>query len=752
MAAVSAASSRRPFSLRYLVSAIVTLLALAAALTQVDPGAFFATAAKMPATNLVAVGLLFLAGALISAGRLICVATDLGYPMRARDALAALSIGQIAGTLFFQVVGQVLARSAILGRRGMPVAGTILLTGYERFAALAVSLGFATIGGWHLFGQVSIDLQAGGAVFVKLLGGGAITLAAGAMLAWGGSALAFARAKIRPGTVWRLGRILLLSIAIQLATMAAYIAAAVGLVPDIGMGRIAAAAAIVMLAASLPISLAGWGIRELSAIYTLGIIGFDREEALVVGVVIGTVSLVVMIVLAAVSMIPGAARKPVSSISPDIATDPATLLAWCIPVLAATAIFFQVHVPLSASALNVNLADPIAITGGALFVFGMVRNRMWPAWRLPGLNAHVVVATIVLILAFLHGVVSFGWTSWAFTNKLTGWFILLAYGATGALIVTHAGKDGLDMLLRTFAAAAVGIVVLDTGLYAARIVGAPIPLEVLSARIDGFSQNPNALAFLLLLACGAIVATFRQARMQAVLLGIVLIGLWLAGSRAAFGALVAVALAAILTKALSIRTFVLAALGAAASILVIDQLREIIEAVLLALRWILALLGQFLGTGFPAPALELPASPSVSVLAFMNQGVEVSNVERWESIRGGWEMFGASPLFGAGLGAFVESYFQAHGKPLLIHSTPIWLLAEAGAIGFLAFAAPFIRMLKYEIRYAPHDGARAFIIITLVAFAVMSQVHEMLYQRALWLLLGAALACAPKPRAQTMSA
>jgi len=732
--AVYTASSRRPFSLRYLVSAVITLLALAAALTQVDLGAFFATAAKMPARNLVAIGLLFLAGALISAGRLICVATDLGYPMRARDALAALSIGQIAGTLFFQVVGQVLARSAILGRRGMPVAGTILLTGYERFAALAVSLGFATIGGWHLFGQVSIDLQAGGAVFVKLLGGGAIALAAGAMLAWGASALDFARAKIRPGAVWRLGRILLLSIAIQLATMAAYIAAAVGLVPDIGMGRIAAAAAIVMLAASLPISLAGWGIRELSAIYALGIIGFDREEALVVGVVIGTVSLVVMMVLAAVSMIPGAARKPVSSTSPDIVTDPAALLTWCIPVLAATAIFFQVHVPLSASALNVNLADPIAITGGALFAYGMVRNKAWPAWRLPGLNAHVVVATIVLILAFLHGVVSFGWTSWAFTNKLTGWFILLAYGATGALIVTHAGKDGFEILLRTFAAAAVGIVALDTGLYAARIVGAPIPIEVLSVRIDGFSQNPNALAFLLLLACGAIVVAFRYARMQAVLLGVVLIGLWLAGSRAAFGALVAVMLAAILTKTLSIRTLILAALGAAASIIVIDQLREITEALLQAL------------------AAAPPTSPPVSVLTFMNQSVEVSNVERWESIRGGWEMFSASPLIGAGLGAFVESYFQAHGKPLLIHSTPIWLLAEAGAIGFLAFAAPFIRMLKYEIRYAPHDSARAFIIITLVAFAVVSQVHEMLYQRALWLLLGAALACASKPRAQTPSA
>ena len=732
--AVYTASSRRPFSLRYLVSAVITLLALAAALTQVDLGAFFATAAKMPARNLVAIGLLFLAGALISAGRLICVATDLGYPMRARDALAALSIGQIAGTLFFQVVGQVLARSAILGRRGMPVAGTILLTGYERFAALAVSLGFATIGGWHLFGQVSIDLQAGGAVFVKLLGGGAIALAAGAMLAWGASALDFARAKIRPGAVWRLGRILLLSIAIQLATMAAYIAAAVGLVPDIGMGRIAAAAAIVMLAASLPISLAGWGIRELSAIYALGIIGFDREEALVVGVVIGTVSLVVMMVLAAVSMIPGAARKPVSSTSPDIVTDPAALLTWCIPVLAATAIFFQVHVPLSASALNVNLADPIAITGGALFAYGMVRNKAWPAWRLPGLNAHVVVATIVLILAFLHGVVSFGWTSWAFTNKLTGWFILLAYGATGALIVTHAGKDGFEILLRTFAAVAVGIVALDTGLYAARIVGAPIPIEVLSVRIDGFSQNPNALAFLLLLACGAIVVAFRYARMQAVLLGVVLIGLWLAGSRAAFGALVAVMLAAILTKTLSIRTLILAALGAAASIIVIDQLREITEALLQAL------------------AAAPPTSPPVSVLTFMNQSVEVSNVERWESIRGGWEMFSASPLIGAGLGAFVESYFQAHGKPLLIHSTPIWLLAEAGAIGFLAFAAPFIRMLKYEIRYAPHDSARAFIIITLVAFAVVSQVHEMLYQRALWLLLGAALACASKPRAQTPSA
>ncbi len=69
-----------------------------------------------------------------------------------------------------------------------------------------------------------------------------------------------------------------------------------------------------------------------------------------------------------------------------------------------------------------------------------------------------------MIAAFLHGLYVFGWNDWAFTNKLLGWLILLAYGATGALIV-RVTDQGLSFLVRTFVAAATGIVLLKYCLF-----------------------------------------------------------------------------------------------------------------------------------------------------------------------------------------------------------------------------------------------------------------------------------------------
>ena len=56
----------------------------------------------------------------LSAWRLKLIAQDLGYRLSIRDSIAALSLGLLAGTMFFQLIGQLMARGALLSRRGMP--------------------------------------------------------------------------------------------------------------------------------------------------------------------------------------------------------------------------------------------------------------------------------------------------------------------------------------------------------------------------------------------------------------------------------------------------------------------------------------------------------------------------------------------------------------------------------------------------------------------------------------------------------
>jgi hypothetical protein len=118
-----------------------------------------------------------------------------------------------------------------------------------------------------------------------------------------------------------------------------------------------------------------------------------------------------------------------------------------------------------------------------------------------------------------------------------------------------------------------------------------------------------------------------------------------------------------------------------------------------------------------------------------------------ESLRGGWAMFLAHPILGGGLGAFIEQYTRQQGIPLVIHSTPLWLLAETGIVGLLIFLSPFLRIFKAEsFDRAAGDRIGTFLILALTGFALVAAVHEMLYQRAVWLLLGAALACASTSR------
>ncbi len=757
---------------RRVVAIGVTVVALALAFTMVDLRALAQALSRVSLLTLLTVTCALTSGALLACVRLSCIASDFGYRMRASDAIAALSLGQLGGAIFFQLAGQLIARSAVLARRGVPVAGTVLITGYERLVSFAVSLALATAGGWYLFGKISLNVETGGAAFLKLLAGGALAVIVSGLFAWGRSAGAFARANIGPGAAWRVTRTLLLSVAIQILTIAAYLAAVVGLSPGLAFTDVVAAAAIVMLGASVPISLAGWGVRELSAIYALGAVGLDRETALVVAILIGAVALAVVAILAAVAaLLRTMPRTPaLAHRAPKV--DATTMLTWAVPVSTAAAVFFQIHIPLSASQLNVNLADPLAFIGAALFVLDKIKARQIPAWRLPLFNTHLAVMTVLIVAAFIHGWFEFGLTTWALTNRLIGWFVLLTYVATGALVVSRGGEAGLMILLRTYVAVALPIIALDLVIFAAVTLGLRVPEEIVRYRIEGFAQNANAFTLQLLFAIAAVIATMKESRWQPVVLGAVMLGIWFTASRAG---LIGLALVIVVTLALrSVKPGrIAAALGLAAvaiafivwlPTLVIGAL-EVVRWVIEAARWVAFAIVDLVtaiaaaitdlftttGTGTSRPATEPrppwtgPAltwdMPRHSAHDYIAGGYAPSNAQRIDSLKGGWDMFMANPLFGAGLGAFIERYMRASGTALVIYSTPLWLLAELGIVGLFAFVAPLVRVLKYEMRGAqPQDPARELLILVLLAFAVVAAFHDMMYQRTFWLLMGAALA------------
>ncbi|HYL33491.1 MAG TPA: glycosyltransferase [Stellaceae bacterium] len=709
---------------------VVTISALAVAFSRFDLDQLWKTAAGLQLSTLAVVLLALTLGNLLACVRLQLLARDLHHPVHFRDAFAATALGQLAGSFFFQVIGQTIARSAVFSKVGVSMPTTIIITGYERVVAAAISLALALIGTFYLFGHITLDLAGGGEELLKILAGIAIVGTAGAIFGWGtGAKRALENvAWVDATTIYF--RTSLVSLLIQLTTMAAYIVAAIGLVHSVGFINLVAATTLVMFAASIPVSLAGWGLREVSAVYALGAIGVPYSTSLVIALLIGFSSILIMAMLALVSsaLTKFAPARNVQQIGSQTGATHSVFLNWCIPLFVASAVFFQIHVPVGAGQLDVNLADSVVLFGGALFVRQMLSSpaRMRSS-RVPNSGLMTGLMSLVIVLAFLHGWFVDGWTAWASTNRLFGWLVLLAYAGTGALLAMQKGGESTQILLRTFAAAGLAVVALVLSLLVAVALGADIPPNLLAYRIEGFAQNPNAFGFQLLLVLAAIIALRLSGWRQRLSLTLTYMALYFSASRAAEGTCVVVCVAAFMLGYINWRSLLVPVAYAVIGVLAIASIGHLMVLIT---------------NGDHASASINKYIGYVNRQLTEGDSAYVFNNDRWMGLVDAIKMFLAHPLFGGGLGAFVFAAEKTQGKFLIIHSTPLWLLAETGFVGFLMFAVPYVSVLHREIRESLKghaDSARILLVLSLLAFGVMSQVHDLMYQRTFWFLIGAAL-------------
>ncbi|MDO9411446.1 MAG: lysylphosphatidylglycerol synthase domain-containing protein [Pseudolabrys sp.] len=698
---------------RSLVYGAVTVVLLIAALflTNLDFAAIASASRQLTGLSLLVALVLLLAGALLAAVRLWWISSDIGTPLRFRDAVLALSLGQMAGAITIQFFGHIAARTALLRKRGVSNSANIVMATYERAAAVFVSAAMAISGVTYLFGELSYDFNKGGTKLLVIVAGLLFVTGISAYAVWGRYALPLVKDLATLKVSAAILRNAVLTAVIQLCTAGAYVAIASSLTGAIQLSHLFAASLVVMFAASLPISFSGWGMREISAVFVLGAIGVPAPVALTMALVIGALAFVAIIALAVIA-VPfnraGDAPIPIGDVR-SVALSAA--LKWILPIAAATAVYFQIRVPTGTGELSVNLADPIAILGGIVFVSEYRKN---PPWRYSATPAIVAIWTLVVALAYANGYFAFGSNDWATINRLLGWLILVSYLLTGALIVAQADERGAALLAKTLTAAACGVVLFWSLLEFARAAGVVLPPEIPAGQLSGFSQNRNAFSFALLMALCALPLIDRRHR--ALVFGLMCFGLWLAGSYAAAATLAVIIGILLYLGTMTWRSLAAALLGVCAAILILQ-------------------------TRFSAGSADSAASSiALDLTAFVPNmvGRESSNLERLASLKSGFSLFLSHPFFGAGLGHFINAQAAA-GQALVIHSTPIWLLAETGLVGFAAFVVPAALLFWQEFKTRNADPASQVLLLALAAFGVMSQAHELMYQRPIWLLLGVAL-------------
>ena len=690
---------------------------------------------------LVAAVFLF-ANAILAGWRLSVLARFEGYALALGRALKANAAGVALSQVMIGFLGQAVGRAAILRRAGIPADVTITIGVFERLTAAAALSSIAVVAALYLFGRISFGQ---GAETAYLLWAG-VGLLVSTLLAMGFVYRDLLTSLIQQLNLRKVGRDFLaiagISLIVHGAMLGAYLALASAFTEEALPIDLLAACLVVMFTASLPISFGGWGVRELSAAAVLPFAGLTVTQGVVVALLVGVGGLVVQLpIWFAVS-----GRDHTALVSAQVSENRngtaeqtgQTYLSWLallMPVLASIAILFNLHLPTADGDLNINLADPLVIVGGMLAAAYWLERGVLPSWRVPALNRLTVLAMAVLCLAAVIGLLDFGFSTWAFRNRLGGWLLLLAYAATGALMVLNLGEGGRRLVLKGLVMGLAAIAALGVGQLAYSLLGLTFLGAVKARSLQRYSQNANAFAFLLLAGLCAAIAFLRvresRAEQHVLVLVAAILGtaLLLTGSRAGWGTLALICVIALLIDRRLIKPIAKAIATGAALVLLIVYLPY---------------------SDFAAGKTERPIS--VFELGTNVAGDTISDTQRWQSVNGGLRLWQEHPVFGAGLGAYFEETKRA-GTPLVIHNTLIWLLAETGLLGVLVFfsAGAVIFWASMRRLHDPTDEGATTIFLFLLAFASMSMVHELLYQRILWFVLGICLASAPIQRLNALS-
>lgn len=685
---------------------------------------------------------------LAAATRFYSIIVAANRDLRWFSVLRANVLGSVFGMVVVQMIGQMAGRQTILYRYGVTPATLSLATLIERFILAGVGGLGALLGTLFLIGLDGITaVSLPELIATPIL----IGLALFTSYTMFGSSIEkrLVDLALSAKSVAHIVAATLLTCVTWAITLLIFVLLTRTLHPEIGLLSAVAASAIISFAAAIPISVNGWGVREVTAVWILGTLGVPAADALIVSVGVGllsTISIFVLLPLVGISrgdLRRGEENQSASSSQSPIPAAPKPVItsfaesatAWFLGIGIACLIFFQVTIGIDGTLATVSLADLLAL---AAFAFLLLRVLM--RQPLPDLGSAIAYPLLVgvtgaLVLALAIGAFRYGPMEWAIGNRTMGWMLLLGYFGAGAIIANIGGREGVNRVIQTMVITAVFVCITE-------IVFKLLPFNFIQAAgsnqvILGFYENRNAHAFLAIF--GWILSIIVLGRKGynflnfMLVLGAAILIFFILGSRgraAGLIILVAVPLAIIVFDGRR-REIIFSFLLGVLLFLLWDFL-PLYSALLL--NWL-----QALFPGLGAGDLGINFSRLPVVLAH-----DYDNI-RWALNEAAFAMWQQFPLFGAGLGAFMESQIADpinEFGPHVVHNTLLWLLAEFGLVG-TAVVLSWFGFLAWQALVPKKTGWAEWqkaLLLCLLVFGAYSLVHEIFYQRIFWFATGLLLA------------
>jgi GT2 family glycosyltransferase/uncharacterized membrane protein YbhN (UPF0104 family) len=306
-------SAKRDFGL---VRLAVSIFLVGLATHYIGVRHLFDTLMQVDATMLLNAFALFLLQVLVVAWRFRLVLSQGGLDVPYPRALEATAFSLVANVVLFTNIAGIVYRVLVLRAPSHSVSMLVVASLVERAVVFLVLVVAALVGAAWL--HVTLDLGPS----LMALGAVAGLVAAGAAAIWG-AARFLPEPKVHPWW-WNagiarhlkpyardpcgLGSIVLITFVSHLVFLAAATVVALGTNIVLDPFDLAAAVSATMLVASLPISLSGWGVREMSLVWLLGLLGVAAPAALAFSVVLGLLSLLAAAAVASACVAFHAAR------------------------------------------------------------------------------------------------------------------------------------------------------------------------------------------------------------------------------------------------------------------------------------------------------------------------------------------------------------------------------------------------------------------------------------------------------------
>jgi hypothetical protein len=726
-------------ALRRYVSLLLSILILTAILFVVRPENLLSDMSRFPLDILSGAFALVIVNQLTVVHRYRRILNHFGFEIPWGPIFRASSLGNLAALVIIPLMGHMIGRQAVLRRAGVSPVENAMIVAYERILVALVSAAMAVWGGLYLLGQ-GVFGQMANIPFVEIL----LVLSVAWVLNWRLGWRAFERQHLAAVFTWhnagRILELLLVTVVSLGAMLACFVLLFHVVAPGVGWLELVAMAAIVSFGASIPVSFGGWGLREVAAVYVLGLAGVAADVALSASIFVGLLSIAGVLVLAgAVVLLTRTMLLRVSDVAvghPSGMVEHASsfstenVSAWLLYMATAVLIFFQIHVSVSGTIVNLNLADPFAVLALSAVAMDALSRRQWPRWTVPGFNTCLLMMGGVFLL-------SLGWAWWLRGNvsgwaigKVIGWVVLSGYLAAGYLAVHYYHRLGFRRLVEIMVSVLCVAVVCAVVLAPMRSFDIPGFVQLQTSGLEGYSGNRNALAFQLLVVMavylpllGRVRCAYRSGKgtswLHILALGVLMGGLFLTASRSAliaFSLMVCTALALRVVGRQMIVTGLLVGVG----------FWWLVGAMPMLWHGLLHLVGL------------VGLSDRLDMLSRGRFSTEVSDAGRLEMLLAAVNAWWHHPIFGGGLGSFLQDSTGSLGLEMIIHNTLLWLMAEVGLVGVAPFVITFVLIIRSAWGRRQSDTVRAYaMLLLMLVFAVMSQFHEVLYQRIFWLGLGA---------------